>query len=82
VNHRDLGANVAQPIMRCPKLCVRVFEPVNDLCPEIVDARVELRNVLLRRHALDDMREHFANILERRFFCCHHTMKVYHTAPS
>ena len=48
VNHRDLGSHVAQAIMSSSEL-------INHFLFEIVDARIELRNILLRRHVLDEM---------------------------
>jgi hypothetical protein len=46
-----------------------VFELVDHLCPEIVDPRIEPRNILLRRHMLNDMREHLPHFGERRLVC-------------
>jgi hypothetical protein len=37
----------------------------------------KIRDVILGRRVLDDMREHLANFLEGGFLCCH-TWKVYH----
>jgi len=38
------------------------------LCVELADARVEAGDVIFRRHVLDNMGEHFAEFVERRFF--------------
>jgi hypothetical protein len=54
VNHRNLGSHVAQAIMSCSELFVCAFELINHFRSEIVDARVELGNVLFGRHMLDN----------------------------
>jgi hypothetical protein len=82
VDHRDFGRHVPQAIMGCLELFVRVLELVNHFRFEIVDARIELRNVLFGRHALDDMRQHFADFPERRLLCPGHMRQVYHTAAN
>jgi hypothetical protein len=42
-----------------------------DLCVELVDAGVEAGDVVFRRHVLDDMGEHFTNLLKGDFLGCH-----------
>jgi hypothetical protein len=81
VNHRNLGSHVAQAIMSCSELFVCAFELINHFRSEIVDARVELGNVLFGRHMLDNMRKHFADFPERRLLSRRHMRQVYHSAP-
>jgi hypothetical protein len=87
VDHRDLGRYLAQAIMSCAELFVGVFEPVNYFRSEIFDARIELRNVLLRRHVLPNVGDiigdrleaafnDFTQFSERRFLC--HMAALYH----
>jgi hypothetical protein len=71
VDHRNLGSDVAQAIMSCSELFVGVFELINHFRSEILDARIEPRNVLLRRHVLNDMREHVTDFLECCLLCRH-----------
>ena len=82
VNCRNLGSYVPQAIMSCLELFVRVFELVNHFRSAIVDARVELGNVLFGRHMLDNMRTHFADFPERRLLSRRHMRQVYHTAAN
>jgi hypothetical protein len=64
------------------ELFVGVFELINHFLFEIVDARIEPRNVLLRRHVLNDLRKHLTNFLERRLLRRYHMRQVYHNAPN
>jgi hypothetical protein len=57
-------------------LFVGMFELINHFRSKIIDARIEPRNVLLRRHMLDDMREHLPDFCERRLLCCHYAAIV------
>jgi hypothetical protein len=52
-----------------------------DFCAERINAQVEPRNVLLRRHVLDDVREHFPDFFEGRLLR-RHMQQVYHTAQN
>jgi hypothetical protein len=68
--------------MSCADLFVGVFELVNHFRFEIVESLIEPRNILLARHMSDDMREHLADFLERRFLRSPHMRQVYHTAAN
>jgi hypothetical protein len=78
VNHRNVGSHVAQAIMSWSELFVGVFELISHFRSEILDARIEQRNVLLRRDVNNDVREHVADFRECCLLCCH-MQQVYHT---
>jgi hypothetical protein len=59
---------------------------VNHFRSEIGDVTLEFASdgfkVLFGHHVLRDMRQHFADFPERRFFCGCHMRQVYHTAAN
>jgi hypothetical protein len=48
--------DLAEVIVRCAKLLLDVLKLANHFRSQIVDPHIKLRNILLRRHVLDDMR--------------------------